>query len=269
MKTAPVPFLVIRIAFLVFAGASLALGAQDKPSAANAGQEAEIKNLIEQLVFDHPRAAETPLISPMAGVNDGDPQYKKQFDKCGQAFRKLTELGEAAFPSLAAHLDDKRPSIHFRNHYLEHSVGDACYWNIYFQLTDHPKDYSSYGYARKGRNGELQPKPYWDGTPFDEAGGLPKWLEQNKALSYPEKQIKCLNWLLVREKAIGAPDAGSYFENILPLEIHILERQEETGANVEPELNRLRQILKDKKTGDVPPELLPAKTGKTGPKTPR
>jgi hypothetical protein len=99
-------------------------------SASDAQQTAEIPKLIEQLVFDHPRASETPLISPIIGVNDDDPEYKNQFDKCHQAFRKLTDLGETAFPFLVAHLNDKRPSIHFRNHYSGHSVGDACYWNI-------------------------------------------------------------------------------------------------------------------------------------------
>jgi len=222
-------------------------------------QEAEIRNVIEQLVFEHRRASETPLISP--GIDDNDDQeYKRQFDKCQQAFRKLTEFKGAAFPFLIEHLDDKRPSIHFRNHYIGHSVGDACYWNIYFQLEDRPKDYSSYGYNRKGRDGKNHPKPYWDGTPFDEAGGLKMWLEQNKALSYPEKQIKCLNWLLAREKAIGAWDAESYFQNILPLEIRILERKQETGSDVKQELARLRTIMKDKIVKEVPADLLPEKS---------
>ena len=89
------------------------------------------------------------------------------------------------------------------------------------------------------------------------------WLEQNKALSYPEKQIKCLNWLLAREKAIGAWDAESYFENILPLEIRILERKRETG-DVEQELNRLRRIMKRRIVKEVPAELLPEKSQESG-----
>ena len=225
-------------------------------SAHSAQQNADIPKLIEQLVFDNARALETPLISPMI---DDDPEYKKQFDKCREAFRKLTELGETAFPFLVAHLNDKRASIHFRNHYLGHSVGDACYWNIYLQLTHHPKDYSSYGEGRKGRDGRLHTKPYYEGTPFDNAGGLKKWLEQHNALSYRAKQIKCLTWLLDREKAIGACDAESYFENILPLEIRILERRQETGAEVKQELGRLRKIMDGKLAKEIPPELLPKK----------
>jgi hypothetical protein len=195
----------------------------------------------------------------MVGVNDDDPEYKKQFDKCRQAFCKLTELGEAAFPSLVAHLEDKRDSIPFANHFQSHSVGDACYWNVYFQLTDHPRDYSCYGLQRTGRDGQKHTKPYWEGTPFDEAGGLKKWLEQNSALSYRAKQIKCLTWLLEREKAIGASDPESYFENILPLEIRILERKQESGEDVKEALARLCKIRDGKLENEIPPELLPVK----------
>lgn len=250
---------VAAVALAVQLTALHAQPAELKARPASSKQEAEIRKLIEQLVFEHKEASETPLLSPGISGND-DKEYEKQFDKCHQAFRKLTEFKEAAFPFLVEHLDDKRPSVHFRNHYPEHSVGDACYWNIYFQLEDRPKDYSSYGYSRKGRDGKAHTKPYWEGTPFDEAGGLKMWLEQNKDLSYPEKQIKCLNWLLTREKAIGAPDAESYFENILPLEIRILERKKETGADVDRELNRLRKIMKDKLIKEVPAELLPDKS---------
>lgn len=231
-------------------------------------QEAEIRELIEQLVFKHEKASETPLLSPGIGGHD-DEEYRKQFEKCFQAYRKLTEFKEVAFPFLVAHLDDRRPSIHFRNHYPGHSVGDACYWNIYFQLQDRPGDYSSYGYSRKGRDGKNHPKPYWEGTPFDEAGGLKAWLKQNKGLSYPEKQIKCLNWLVVREKAIGVPDAESYFENILPLEIRILERKGETGTDVKQELDRSRQIMNGKITKAVPAELLPDKSEQANPLSPK
>jgi hypothetical protein len=233
--------------------------AQPKKQPATGKQEAEIRKLIDQLVFEHEKASDTPLYSPGIGGND-DKEFKRQFEKCQQAFRKLTGFKEAAFPFLVAHMDDQRPSIHFRNHSLKHSVGDACYWNIYFQLQDRPNDYSSYGYSRKGRDGKAHSKPYWEGTPFDEAGGLKAWLEQNKGLSYPEKQIKCLNWLLVREKAIGAPDAESYFENILPLEIRILERKRETGADLKQELDRLRKIMQGKMAKEVPAALLPEKS---------
>src|SRR5262245_38456400 len=122
--------------------------------AAKGQQNPDISSLIEQLVFDHPKASETPLYSPMKGVNDDDPEYARQWEKSRQAFRKLTELGERAFPLLMEHLEDQRASVHFRNHYSGHSVGDACYWNIYLQLTDHPAGYSSYGEGRKGRDGK-------------------------------------------------------------------------------------------------------------------
>jgi hypothetical protein len=96
-----------------------------------------------------------------------------------------------------------------------------------------------------------------EGTPFDDAGGLVKWLEENKELTYTEKQIKCLQWLLEKEKAIGAADADSYFLNILPLEIQILKRRLEAGEDVEKELERLQEV-KDKKLVDaIPRELLP------------
>ncbi len=181
-------------------------------------------------------------------------------EKCREAFRKLTALGEAAFPLLVEHLGDSRPSIHFANHYLGHTVGDACYWNIYFQLTDHPDDYSSYGLSRKGRDGQLHTKPYWDGTPFDGAGGLKKWLEENSSLSFRQKQIKSLTWLLEREKAIGVPDPESYFENVLPLEIHLLRRRQQAGEDVKQQLARLYKVRDGKLAKEIPAELLPATT---------
>lgn len=210
-------------------------------------QEAEIRALVEQLVFVEP---ENP--------NDQEAQGK-QMDICYDAFKKLFEFKGLAFPILIEHLDDKRESIHFRNHYLGHSVGDACYWNIYFQLLDRPKDYSRYGYSRKGRDGKSHPKPVWKGKPFDDAGGLRKWLIANKDLSYTEQQIKCLKWLLEKEKKIGAPDAESYFINILPLEIRIRERQLELGMDVKSELKRLRKIKSQKMINEIPKELLPEK----------
>lgn len=72
-------------------------------------------------------------------------------------------------------------------------------------------------------------------------------------------QLECLNWLLEREKQIGAPDAESYFENILPLEVRILERKLEAGANVGTQLERLRAALREKDTRVIPEALLPDK----------
>jgi hypothetical protein len=244
-----------KLLALVFA---LGVSSLAVAESATKGDEKEIRALIEDLVFVHGKASDTPLLSPGIGGND-DVEYKRQFEKCQRAFAKLTEFRDKALPFLAEHLGDKRPSIHFRNHYLGHSVGDACYWNIYLQLQDRPKNYSSYGYQRKGRDGRSHPKPYWEGTPFDEAGGVSKWLEANKRLSYAEMQVKCLAWLLEREKGIGVPDAESYFENILPLEIRILERKAETGADVSGELQRLRSVLNQKEATAVPRELLPKK----------
>lgn len=104
------------------------------------------------------------------------------FGGCQDAFQKLSEQEDAAFPVLVKHLDDKRQSINFRNHFSGNSVGDACYWIIYFQLQDRPRGYSRYGYSRFGRYGKGCPKPYYEGTPFDDAGGLQEWLAANEKL---------------------------------------------------------------------------------------
>jgi hypothetical protein len=108
-----------------------------------------------------------------------------------------------------------------------------------------------------GRDGQNHPKPYWEGTPFDDVGGLKTWLQQNSELNYLEMQIKCLRWLLEREKQIGAADSDSYFRNILPLEIRILERRKENGDDVDDELARLVRIRDNKLADEVPQELLP------------
>jgi len=225
-------------------------------------QDTQIRQLIEQLVLTEEPAPPNEFMPPIHPnmASDKSADYRQRYERCQTAFKKLTAFKGAAFPIMLEHLGDKRQSIPFRNHYTEHSVGIACYWNIYFQLTDQPENYSSYGYQRKGRDGELHVKPYWEGSPFDEARGIPQWLIQNKNLSYVEIQIKCLNWLLEREKKIGAPDAESYFENILPLEIRILERRLEKGDDVAKELERLRIILNSKDANAVPKELLPADT---------
>jgi len=246
-------------------------------------QEAEIRALVEQLVFADGEAQNRPVINPGIIVHDAkgkargqlaqnrdqvaqnrgqahDPEeYRERFERCAAAFTKLSALKSAAFPILVEHLSDKWQSINFRNHHLGNSVGNACYWNIYYQLQDKPDNYSEYGYSRVGRDGKPHPKPYWAGTPFDAAGGVKEWLEQNKNLSYPHMQVKCLTWLLDKEKAIGAPDAESYFLNILPLEIRILERRQDAGENVAEELDKLRTVLKNKDVQHIPAELLPGK----------
>lgn len=216
-------------------------------------QEAEIRALVEQLVFAESEAQNRPVLAPhgrkeddkhlfdaennrlfydpsRSGGGPKDPEeYRQRFETCQAAFEKLTEFKIAAFPVLIEHLDDKQQSINFRNHFLGNSVGNACHWILYYQLQDEPDNYSEYGESRKGSDGKKHVKPYWEGTPFDEAGGPKKWLEANKRLSYRQMQIKCLQWLLDKEKAIGAPDAESYALNIRPLETRILERKQQAG----------------------------------------
>lgn len=239
-------------------------------AASDQNQEAEIRKLIEQLVFSEGDASNHPIVNPNMKIVDADgnaqpingesdeaEKQRQKFNACQEAFNKLYEMKEAAIPILVEHLDDERQSINFRNHYTGNSVGHACYWNIYLQLVDRPEDYSEYGYSRKGRDGENHPKPYWQGTPFDDDGGLKEWLAKNKSLNYVEMQIECLQWLLDREKEIGASDADSYFLNILPLEIRILERRMENGEDVEIELERLLKIRDQKLVDQIPKELLP------------
>lgn len=244
-------FLIIAIALWLPVS-----GRCQQSNVASTGEEAEIKKLISELVFADQKATGEIIFSP--GVEAEKPEYWKRYKACQEAFKKLSAFKGKAVPFLVEHLDDDRQSIDFRNHYMGTSVGNACHWKLYDLIQDRPGDYSSYGYSRKGRDGQMHTKPYWEGSPFGESRDIKLWLEQNAQLSYPQKQIKCLTWLLEKEKAIGACDAESYFENILPLEIRILERRLEAGHKVEPELNQQRQALKDKVPGSVPPELLPA-----------
>lgn len=228
-------------------------------------EEAEIKKLISQLAI----ADQNPdfrSILENAGfefLNKTETKIEKERmietrrTDCRAAFERLSAYKEKAIPFLVDHLNDDRQSVHFRNHFTGSSVGHACFWNMYYQFQDRPENYSSYGLSRKGRDGKQHVKPYWEDSPFGE-DGIKQWLQQNAHLSYPQKQIKCLTWLLEKEKAIGTCDAESYFENILPLEIRILERRLETGEKVEAELEKQRQALKDKSPAAVPPELLPA-----------
>jgi hypothetical protein len=245
-------------------------------------QQAQIRGLIEQLVLIDRNAPDPKkliedvkkgeleveeTIPPMPPElqEKPDPAYAKRFKGCQEAFKKLGEFKALAFPLMIEHLEDKRQSIAFRNHSLQQSVGDACYWSIYYQLLDTPSEYSSYGYQRKGRDGELHVKPYWRKNVFDEAGGLKKWLADHNKLSYVEMQIVCLNWLLEREKQIGASDAESYFENILPLEVRILERRKDNGAEVGQDLERLQTALRAKDASVIPVALLPDKA-ESGPR---
>lgn len=227
------------------------------PGKATAEQQAEITRLIDQLVFVSGAAPNQPVLSP--GVRDNSDEYRARFTACQKAYSQLAALGEVAFPQLIEHFEDKRESINFRNHYIEHAVGDACYWIVFGQLQDRPANYSEYGYSRKGRDGQDHPKPYWSGSPFDKAGGLKPWLEQHKALSLRQKQVVCLSWLLQGEKAIGASDAESYYTNILPLEIRILEHRVALGEKLEDHLNYWQRVQKEKLDQAIPREMLPAR----------
>ncbi len=226
---------------------------------ASKAEEIEIRGLIEDLVYEEIAAAETNFeltLEDAQRIIDLKNQRKAQFAKCHNAFKELSKYKEKGLPFLIEHLQDKRQSINFRNHYFGNSVGDACYWSIRSQLEDRPANYSRYGLKRKGKDGKDHTKPYWAGNAFGEAG-LEKWLQANQKLSYAEKQIKCLTWLLDAEKKIGAEHAGSYFLNILPLEIRILERRLENGEKVEDELTRLRSVLETEDVKSVPKDLLP------------
>lgn len=235
-------------------------------------EEAQIRSLVEQLVFVDGPASNVPIVDPGMKIFGADgkevkpegdakeaEEQRRKFESCHMAFQKLADHKIAAFPVLVAHLEDKRQSVNFRNHSMGNSVGHACFWNIYYQLQDRPENYSEYGDSRIGRDGEYHSKPYWVGTPFGDAGGLKEWLEANKSLTYVEMQIKCLQWLLEKEKAIGACDAESYFVNILPLEIRILERRRQAGANVDGELAELRRVMAKKDVRAIPADLLPAR----------
>jgi hypothetical protein len=225
-------------------------------------EQQHIERLIELLVFLDDEAKQTPETQQLLksdGAAQESSELRKRFYRCQMAFTLLSNYKATAFPAMVSHLDDKRGSIHFRNHFKGSSVGDACYWNIYLQLQDRPEGYPKVGLMRLGRDGKEHEKPYWAGiTPFDELGAK-NWLEANKHLSYPQMQIKCLTWLLEKEKAIGAPDADGYFINILPLEIQILKRRIECGEKIEAELANLELRQKEKRANEIPPELLPAK----------
>jgi hypothetical protein len=130
---------------------SNAADARDKaPSVVTPEQEKEIRGLIDLLIFDS---------DPDVEVN------RKRREACERAYEKLFEFKGLAIPFMVEHLNDDRHSIPFRNHFAGSSVGNACFWNIYFQLQDQPADYSEYGYSRKGSDGKNHPKPYWKARP--------------------------------------------------------------------------------------------------------
>ena len=217
-------------------------------------QEQHIRALIEKLVF-----VPLPKSNKPIRTDEDLKAANKPFTIVYKAGSELMKYKELAIPILVEHLNDKRKSVHFKNHDIRNDVGTACYYLIYFQLQDRPKDYSRYGYSRKGRDGKDHVQAHSSGTPFDDAGGLKKWLVANKHLTYTEKQLKCLNWLLDKEKEIGASGPKSYFRDILPLEIQILKRELSMGKDVRKKLARLEKIKKEKLVNEIPRELLPDK----------
>ena len=249
-------------------------------------QEAEIRKLIEDFVVtekeDQTRAAEQLRSDkaraealkeanlhpdPVFGVidppdsHDIPPEVFKEIQGYAKvridAFKRLTAFNELAFPFLASHLDDKRPSSMHWNHTFVKTVGSMCHRVIHDQLIEFPAGYTEYGYQRTGRDGKGHVKPYWAGTPYDAADGLGKWLKQNQDLTYAEKRIKCLTWLLDEEKKIGVIDHNGYYVNILPLELKILELKAEGGQDVATELARVRELSKTKPGNQAPKELMP------------
>jgi len=234
-------------------------------------QQVEIRKLIEQLAFvpvAKPQAAagqaavsKRKADDPFAGEEEPPEiaeENRRRADACLEAFKQLTAYKGLAFPLMVEKLGDERPSMDFHGHWKRRDVGAACYWNIRYQLEDHPEDYSSYGYARKGRDGESHVKPCYAHPGQLPVDGLKRWLVENAALSYTEKQLKCLRWSLEEEKKIGASDPESYFENILPLEIRILQRRTQLGDDVRAELERLQKIQRVEEVSGIPPELLPS-----------
>jgi hypothetical protein len=234
-------------------GRAAAAGGKAPGKTLPAHNEEEILTLIEQLVFDVYVLPGEPTYSP--GITKQTEEYAREYESVHEAFKRLTEFGEQAIPYMIDHLDDKRQSINFRNHYLGNTVGDAVYWNIYYQMHDMPEDYSSYGYQRKGSDGEYHVKPYWASTCFRAEGGLEEWMLANAELSYVQKKIKCTGWLLEEEKSIGASGPDSYHENILPLEIRVLELRAEAGESVEDELQKLKKVRDLRRKARVDPDM--------------
>ncbi len=264
------------------------------PRIATAEQEAEIRRLVEDFVITDQEtkayAAEdereatflaeaeksgregakdsaSPPDDPFSGPGNASPpppspavlkEFRSYHQKRRDAFRQLASFQELAFPILAAHLDDERPSLIHWNHKVARTVGRVCYQVIHDQLTFFPDGYTDYGLKRSGRDGAGHVKPYWRSNPYEEAGGLKIWLQQNQGLSFRQMRIKCLTWLLDGEKQIGVVDPAGYFLHILPLELGILELQASDGQDVTQELERLRKLSRTRSADQVPKELLPA-----------
>lgn len=253
--------------------------AKEGPRVATPDQEVEIKRLIEKLVIGEKeqqieaaekRRTDKARAKAEKDENSDDDPYdpdniplavQKAFDQYSKirdnAFERLTEYKDLAFPILATHLDDKRPSLMMWNHTFADTVGTVCSRVIHNQLTKHPEGYSEYGLYRIGRDGQYHEQTFYTGNPYEKSGGLGKWLQQNQNLSYIEKRIKCLSWMLDAETKIGVIDPHGYYVNIVPLELEILELKAGAGQDVTNELARVRKLMETKPANQVPKELLP------------
>lgn len=242
-------------------------------------EEAEISKLIESMVIsekekrtealEEERSAKERAEARKKGDRNYDPYSQgnvppavleelRGYTKArNDAFARLTGYGELAFPILAAHLDDERPSRKHWNHTFVKTIGGMCYRIIHDQLTAFPPGYGEYGLTRPGRDGRLHTKPYWDGTPYDEADGLGPWIKENRHLGFIRMRIKCLEWQLREEKKIGVIDPQGYYVHIQPLELEILKLRAASGEDVAKELERAKELFKKHPGDQVPKELMP------------
>lgn len=255
--------------------------AEDKKAAATATpeQEKEIRELIEKLVItekevlaraaEEARAAKVRAEAEKRGDTVDDPfgtvepppevekelqgYYKTRED----AFDQLTAFKDLAFPILVEHFEDARPSVKIWNHSYAKTVGAVCYRVIHDQLMELPPGYSEYGLTRTGRDGERHEKPYWHPEPYADSDGLANWLRENEALTYTEKRIKCLAWLLDGEKKIGVIDPDGCYTHIFALELEILRQKAAMGQDVAAELARALALWESRPAAQVPKELLP------------
>lgn len=238
--------------------------ASPRLAAAVASEEeaAAIRKLIDQLWMDvvprTEKSGDSPPENPYdIPEDDITRENRRRAKRCALAFERLSNLGELAFPFLIEHLEDKRPSVDFHGHLRDRFVGTACHLIIRYQIEGYPEDYGQYGYQRIGKDGGLHvvprnrsDSPFWD---------IRNWLESNRDVSLAGKRIRAMEWALDQERKIGAFGAEGYYVNILPLEIGILERKAELGADVGGELKRLKKIRDERKEESEPRELLPVK----------
>lgn len=287
------PLTFISIAILGCAGSTVLSQSDGSPKAGQTGaaevtkaaviaspeQEKEIRELIEKLVItekevlanaaEDARAAKVraeaekrgePVDDPSA-IDERPPEVEKElqgYHKTREdAFDRLTAFKDLAFPILVEHFEDARPSVKIWNHSYAKTVGAVCYRVIHDQLMELPPGYSEYGLTRTGRDGERHEKPYWHPEPYAESDGLANWLRENEGLTYTEKRIKCLAWLLDGEKKIGVIDPDGYYTHIFALELEILKQKAAMGQDVAAELARALALWESRPAAQVPKELLP------------